>query len=80
LRSRQTANNIVRKVAEACRLVEEHPYSGRSRSEIRPSLRSIATKPYAVFYRVTNDGVAEVVRVIDGRRDIDEIFAGSAET
>jgi hypothetical protein len=27
-----------------------------------------------VFYRVNND-VAEIVRVLDGRRDLDEIFA-----
>jgi plasmid stabilization system protein ParE len=30
--------------------------------------------PHVVFYRVTNDG-AEIVRVLDGRRDLDEIFA-----
>jgi plasmid stabilization system protein ParE len=27
-----------------------------------------------IFYRV-NENVAEIVRVLDGRRDIDEIFA-----
>jgi len=27
-----------------------------------------------IFYRVTADEVAEVVRVLDGRRDIDAIF------
>jgi hypothetical protein len=29
-----------------------------------------------IFYRVTND-VAEIVRVLEGRRDLDEIFARS---
>jgi toxin ParE1/3/4 len=41
---------------------------------VRPGLRSIAVSPHVVFYRVTA-GVAEVVRVLDGRRDLDEIFA-----
>jgi plasmid stabilization system protein ParE len=29
--------------------------------------------PHVVFYRVAGD-VVEIVRVIDGRRDIDQIF------
>jgi len=64
----------VRKITEACRLLEDHPFVGRTRDEIRPGLRSIAATPYVVFYRVNND-VAEIVRVLDGRRDLDEIFA-----
>jgi plasmid stabilization system protein ParE len=27
-----------------------------------------------IFYRVTTDEIAEIVRVLDGRRDIDAIF------
>ena len=34
-----------------------------------------ATSPHVVFYRVSND-VAEIVRVLDGRRDLEEIFVG----
>jgi toxin ParE1/3/4 len=45
-----------------------------ARNEVRPSLRSMAASPHIVFYRV-NDGSAEIIRVLDGRRDLDEIFA-----
>jgi toxin ParE1/3/4 len=57
-------------------MLEEYPFAGRSRDEIRPGLRSVVASPHVVFYRVT-DGVAEVVRVLDGRQDLDEIFAVS---
>jgi toxin ParE1/3/4 len=76
---RHTANNVVRRIGEACQLLEDHPYAGRARNEVRPGLRSVTANPHIVFYRVTGDDVAEIVRIIDGRRDIDEIFAGSNE-
>jgi toxin ParE1/3/4 len=72
--SQEIADRIVRNIAHACVLLEDHPFAGRSRDEIRPGIRSIAVNPHVVFYRVTNDR-AEVVRVLDGRRDIDEVFA-----
>jgi len=73
---RHTADKIVREIGEACLLLEDHPFGGRARNEVRLGLRSIAASPHVIFYRVTND-VAEIVRVLDGRRDLDEIFARS---
>ena len=55
-------------------MLDSHPFAGRGRNEVRPGLRSIAASPHVVFYRVNND-VAEIVRVLDGRRDLEEIFA-----
>ena len=69
----QTADNIIR--GQACRLLEDHPYGGRARNEVRPGLRSVVARPHVIFYRVTPDEIAEIVRVLDGRRDIEEIFA-----
>jgi toxin ParE1/3/4 len=73
---RHTADKIVREIGKVCRLLEDHAFAGRARDEVRPGLRSIAARPYVVFYRVRDD-VAEVIRVLDGRRDLDEIFAES---
>jgi toxin ParE1/3/4 len=72
---RHAADQIVRGIGETCRLLEDHPFGGRARNEVRPGLRSIAVAPHVLFYRVKDD-VAEIVRVLDGRRDLDEIFAG----
>jgi toxin ParE1/3/4 len=69
------ADEIVREIVEACRVLEGHRFAGRARNEIRQGIRSISASPHVVFYRVRND-VAEIVRVLDGRRDLDEIFGG----
>src|SRR5205085_11715849 len=52
---RRTADNIVRGIGDAVRLLEDHPYGGRARDEVRPKLRSVAANPHVVFYRVTAD-------------------------
>jgi toxin ParE1/3/4 len=70
----KVADTIVRSIGEACRMLEEHPLAGRPRDEIRPGLRSALASPYVIFYRV-NDGAAQLIRILDGRRDIDEIFS-----
>jgi toxin ParE1/3/4 len=56
-------------------LIEGHPFAGRARGEVRPSLRSFAAPPHVVFYRIVND-TPQIVRVLDGRQDIEEEFAG----
>src|SRR5438876_1798339 len=71
---RPAADVIVRRIVGACILLEEHPFSGRTRDEIRSGLRSIAVNPHVVFYRVGRE-TAEIIRVLDGRRDLDEIFS-----
>jgi plasmid stabilization system protein ParE len=53
--------------------LNRHLFSGRPRDEIRPGLRSRATGTHVIFYRVKDD-VAEIVRVLDGRRDLERIF------
>jgi toxin ParE1/3/4 len=72
--SRRIADNIIREIGQAVRLLEDHPYGGRARDEVRPGLRSVVANPHVIFYRVTADETAQIVRVIDGRRDIDAIF------
>jgi toxin ParE1/3/4 len=68
------ADNIVRQIENTARILDNHPLAGSTRDEIRPGPRSIASRPYVLFYRVRSD-VAEVVRVLHGRRDIDQVFA-----
>jgi toxin ParE1/3/4 len=71
---RSNADNIAREIDTACRLLEEHPFAGRARDEIRPGVRSVVARPHVIFYRVRG-GVAEIVRVLHGRRDLADIFA-----
>jgi toxin ParE1/3/4 len=69
-----TAEKILREIGKVIALIEDHPFAGRSRNEVRPELRSFATSPHVIFYRVV-DGAPEIVRVLDGRQDIGETFA-----
>lgn len=71
---RNTATKIVRQIDSVIATLEEHPFAGRARDELRMGIRSLAVTPHVVFYRVTSD-IPEIVRILDGRRDIDEIFS-----
>lgn len=70
----RTADDIVRRIGEVCRLLEDFPLAGRSRSDIRPGLRSVVSGPFVIFYRAERN-MAEIVRVLDGRRDVDDVFS-----
>jgi plasmid stabilization system protein ParE len=43
-------------------------------TKVRSGLRSLAATPQIIFYRLKDDR-PEIVRVLDGRRDIEEIFS-----
>jgi toxin ParE1/3/4 len=53
---------------------------GVRRSDIRPSMRMLVESPYLILYRTdpdTDDGTVravEIIRIIDGRRDLRGIF------
>ena len=62
------------------RLLKSQPRMGVRRSDIRPSMRMLVEAPYLILYRTdpdTDEGsvtTVEIVRVIDGRRDLRGIF------
>jgi len=51
----------------------QHPLIGRERSSLSPGLRSLVVQNYLVFYRVDEARIT-VIRVLDGRRDIESEF------
>ena len=69
---RLTADKTVRDVGEACRAIAARTFAGRSRNDVRAGLRSIAAGAVVVFYRVGRDARAEVLRVLDRRKDVEE--------
>ena len=71
---RNTAEKIVRQIGNVIATIEDHPFAGRARDELRLGLRSLAATPHVVFYRVMNN-VPEIIRILDSRRDIDDIFS-----
>ena len=49
------------------------PMVGRPCSDLGADLRCITVRPFLIFYRPTPKG-ALIVRVIDGRRDLETLF------
>jgi len=49
------------------------PFIGRDRSIFAQGLRSIVVENYVLFYRVERERIL-IVRVLDGRRDIEAEF------
>jgi toxin ParE1/3/4 len=73
---RGTADRILREIAKVVVVIHDFPSAGRSRDELRIGLRSLSADVHVVFYRLKNER-PEIVRVLDGRQDIGEIFADS---
>jgi toxin ParE1/3/4 len=61
-------------------LLRSQPRMGIRRSDIRPSMRMLVEAPYLPLYRTdpdTDEGpvrTVEIIRVIDGRRDLHGVF------
>jgi|GEM_PF-3210350 toxin ParE1/3/4 len=49
------------------------PNMGRGRDELAESLRSLPVGRYVIFYRPIAGGV-EIIRVLHGSRDLDNVF------
>jgi toxin ParE1/3/4 len=71
---RANADKLLRQIGKVVATLEEFPLAGRLRYDIRAGLRSLSAGSHVVFYRLEHDR-PEIVRVLDGRRDLDEIFS-----
>jgi plasmid stabilization system protein ParE len=74
--SRKTADAVIKRIRDRCRLLEVAPAQGRVRDDGPPiagEVRSVAVYPYVVFYRIAGN-VVQVLRVVDGRRDLETAF------
>lgn len=71
--SEQRADSFLDLIEEKIDTLAKNPLIGRGRNELVEGLRSWAIKPYVVFYLPLPDGV-EVIRVLHGARDMENIF------
>jgi toxin ParE1/3/4 len=72
-RSPAAARSVAREINRRFENLSQFPFIGRERSALVPGLRSLVVWPYVIFYLVEPDQIS-VVRVLDGRRDIDAEF------
>ena len=67
------ADRWVDHLDEQFRVLATQPMMGRARDELAPGVRSFPFGRYIVFYVPLDDGI-DVVRVLQGARDIDAVF------
>ncbi len=58
---------------QKCTQLISFPNSGKNYEEIYSNLKGIPLSGYIIFYRIIDDGI-EILRVINGRRDLPVIF------
>jgi toxin ParE1/3/4 len=67
--SMKAADALLDRIEAAFDMLAERPLAGRARDDLASNLRSFPVGSYIIFYIPVSDGI-EVVRVINGRRDI----------
>jgi toxin ParE1/3/4 len=72
-RSPTAANDFIRRIDENFKNLARFPFIGRERSQLALGLRCLIVGVHLIFYTITGDDIA-IVRVIDGRMDVDEEF------
>jgi len=72
-RNPQAADVFAREVDDKFKNLSRFPFIGRERSSLAPGLRSVLVGTHLIFYLVGREQIV-IVRVIDGRMDIDEEF------
>ena len=71
--SSSQAEKVLRHIYAKLGILAHNPYMGRAREELEIGLRSFPVRKHVVFYLPLPDGI-EVVRVLHGSRDIQDIF------
>jgi toxin ParE1/3/4 len=71
--SPERASNFLRKLYAKMQTLAANPNIGRKRNELLPGLRSFPYGNYVIFYLSIENGI-EVVRVLQGSRDIEQVF------
>ncbi len=67
------AGRLARDINEKFTDLAQFPFIGRERSSLGDGLRSVVAGMHVIFYEVQHERIV-IVRVLDGRRDIDAEF------
>ena len=72
-RNPAAAISLAHEFREKFTRLSRFPFIGRDRSHLMSGVRSLVAGSYVIFYRIDADHVT-VLRVMDGRRDIESEF------
>jgi toxin ParE1/3/4 len=65
----EQAERYVLGIRDACQALADGRKQGRSIDDIRPGYRKLAVASHFLFYRITDDGPIDVVRILHQRMD-----------
>ena len=74
------ADRVLRAIGDKIELLREHPRLGRRRPDIAEGARMLIERHFLIFYEThpnTQDTpveLVEIVSIVDGRRDLSELF------
>jgi toxin ParE1/3/4 len=68
------ARSTLETLRQRINMLSQHPEIGRKRIDLAPELHAFVVRPYLILYRLEEDTL-NVVRIIDGRRDLAKLFA-----
>ncbi len=66
----KAADGFLDKIERALLMLRDNVLAGRARPELGNGMRSFPVGAYVLFYRPLANGGVELVRVLNGRRDI----------
>jgi toxin ParE1/3/4 len=72
-RNQSAAENIIAAIDGKFEQLSHFPFIGRERTSLAEGLRSVVVRMHLIFYTVEHERIV-IVRVIDGRMDVDEEF------
>jgi toxin ParE1/3/4 len=72
-RNQAAADATIEAIDRKFEQLSRFPFIGRKRASLADGLRSAVVRMHLIFYTVEHDRIS-VVRVIDGRMDVDEEF------
>ena len=72
-RNQAAADSLIEAIDGKFEQLSRFPFIGRERASLAAGLRSIVVRAHLIFYTVGRERI-NIVRVIDGRMDVDEEF------
>lgn len=73
-RNIEAGERLLAEFTKKCNNLLNFPNLGRSYEFIRAGMRGVPLDGYIIFYQVVEDGI-EVLRVLNGRQDLEALFA-----
>ena len=70
------ADQFLQEFDRKCIQIANFPMSGKAYPQLKPGLRGISWSGHVIFYRLLDNGI-EIMRVLNGRRDLFSLFPSS---